>query len=211
MKLLLLCMFSVLFNLGWRRWYGGGFVNTWLGNVRGVQCAVYLFITALIAYVLHPMDVWWYNLIFAVLFSAYTYCQFWARGHGACFDIGRGQADERTIKRYNERWYHIPCDFILKDHKYGFLYDFIYMGLRYTMPLVGLYLVAKIVSLFGLPLLIKPEIILIGASISPIYAFNWTLSEREQWLFEKHWSISGATNLSEYVAGAIWGLWVLCI
>lgn len=211
MCLLLMVIFSISFNLIWRRWYGGGFEHTLLGNVRGVQCAVYLIATFFMAYFLKPLDIWWYNILFAVIFSVYTYCQFWARGHGACFDVGRGQVDERIIKRYNERWYHIPCDFILKEHKYGFLYDFIYMGLRYTMPLVGLYLVAKIMPLFGLPLLIKPEIILLGVSISPIYAFNWTLSEREHWLFEKHWSISGPTNLSEYVAGAVWGLWVLCI
>ena len=211
MNLLLLCVFSIGFNSFFRRWYGGGFENTWLGNIRGIQCAVYLIVSTLMAYFLNPLNVWWHNLIFAVLFSVYTYCQFWARGHGACFDIGRGQADERTIQRYNERWYHIPCDWLLKNHKYGFLYDFIYMGLRYTMPLIGLYLVSLIVSLFDVPHLISPALIIIGALISPIYAFNWTLSEREHWVFEKHWSIVGATNLSEYVAGGVWGLWVLCV
>ena len=85
------------------------------------------------------------------------------------------------------------------------------MGLRYTMPLIGLYLVSLIVSLFDVPHLISPALIIIGALISPIYAFNWTLSEREHWIFEKHWSIVGATNLSEYVAGGVWGLWVLCV
>ena len=58
--------------------------------------------------------------------------------------------------------------------------------------------------------LFTPWVIAIGASISPLYALCWTLKEREDWLFQKHWSVSGATNLAEYLAGFVFGLifWV---
>ena len=79
MKLFLLCLFSVVFNSGWRRWFGDGFKNTWLGNIRGVQCIVYLIVTSLMAYFLEPLAIWWHNLIFAIVFAGYSYVQFWAR------------------------------------------------------------------------------------------------------------------------------------
>ena len=52
--------------------------------------------------------------------------------------------DETTIKCYNECWYHKPLDWWFNkmnanEHKYGFLYDFLYMGMRYTCPMVALY------------------------------------------------------------------------
>ena len=197
--LYLLCILSVVVNCLWRRWFGGGYKNTWLGNNRAVQCTVYLLYTSVLAYYLSRFSEIWYNVIFAVFFAVFTYCQFWARGLGACFDIGRGQVDETTIKRYNARWYHIPCDWLFKNHKYGFAYDFVYMWLRYTMPLVLLY----ILGLATVPVFINPVfsmwIIIIGASISPIYAICWTLYERENWMFKK------------YLSGAVWGLWPLCL
>ena len=45
------------------------------------------------------------------------------------------------------------------EHKYGFLYDFLYMGMRYTFPMVALYF-------------LSPVFVLIGALVSPVYAFN---------------------------------------
>ena len=53
-------------------------------------------------------------------------------------------------------------------------------------------------------------VIAIGASISPLYALCWTIKERDDWLFQKHLSVSGATNLAEYLAGFVFGLifWV---
>ena len=142
--LYLLTLTSVLFYMFWRRWYGGGFKDTFLGNNRAIQCIV--FILTMIAFFflgiaiinseLSALPKIILFLIVGITSSLLFYCQFWARGHGACFDIGRGQPDETIIKRYNARWYHIPCDKLLKDHKYGFLYDFLYMGLRYTMPML---------------------------------------------------------------------------
>lgn len=199
-------MVEAAFYALWRRWFGGGFKNTWLGNNRAVQCVVFLASFTGLMY-LHTHYEWW----ICVLSAAFLYCQFWARGHGACFDIGRGQYDETTIKRYNARWYHVPCDWLLKNNKYGFLYDFLYMGLRYTCPMILFYALGCIPLLTGSTTpLFTPWVIAIGASVSPLYALCWTLKEREDWLFQKHWSVSGATNLAEYLAGFVFGLifWV---
>ena len=210
MKLVLLCLFSLVFNLGWRRWFGAGFKNTWLGNLRGVQCIVYLIVTALMAYFLEPLAIWWHNLIFAIVFAGYSYVQFWSRFHGAFFDIGRDT--QPNISRYNEHWQHYVCDWICGDHKYGFLYDFIYMGIRYTLPTVTLFVLGFIPVWCGVgEALLSYHIITIGLLVSPIYAFCWTLFEREHWIFEKHWSVAGPTNLAEYLVGAFWGFWVLCV
>ena len=148
--------------------------------------------------------------IFALVFAGYSYVQFWSRFHGAFFDIGRDT--NPNIPRYNEHWQHYVCDWICGEHKYGFLYDFIYMGIRYTLPTVTLFVLGFAPCWFGVGgHLLSYHIIVIGALISPIYAFCWTLFEREHLLFEKHWSVSGPTNLAEYLAGAVWGFWVLCV
>lgn len=207
---ILLTILSVAFYCLWRRWFGGGFKHTWLGNLRGVQCAVYLVITTLLAYYMSPLSVWWYSLIFAVVFSVYSYVQFWSRGHGQMFDIGRDT--NPPVERYNNYWFHIPCDWLLPNHKYGFLYDFIYMGIRYTFPVVMLFVYGFSPELFGLDeVCFDWRIVLLGLWVSPVYAFCWTLFEREPWIFQKYKTISGPTNLAEYVVGGIWGLWFLCV
>lgn len=218
--LYLLTLTSVFFYMFWRRWYGGGYKNTWLGNNRAIQCVTFILATIAFFFLeitiidseLSDLPKIILFLIVSLTSSLLFYCQFWARGLGACFDIGRGQPDEITIKRYNERWYHVPCDKLLKDHKYGFLYDFLYMGLRYTMPMVLTYLLGLIPLCFGFS---KPifniHIITIGLLISPIYAFCWTLYENEPWLFKRYWSVVGPTNLAEYLSGAIFGLFILTL
>ena len=217
--LYLLTLFCIIFCSFWRRWFGGGFKNTWLGNNRAVQCIVFILTMILCIFMeikIIDSQLSSFSKIFLFLtiiaFSVLSYCQFWARGHGSCFDIGRGKPDETTIKRYNARWYHIPCDKLLKDHKYGFLYDFLYMGLRYTMPMILIYLLGLIPLCFGFS---KPifsiHLVIIGLLISPIYAFCWTLYENESWFFQKYWSVVGPTNLAEYLAGGIFGFFPLTL
>lgn len=208
---LLLSSVLILFYAFWRRWFGGGFKDTWLGNKRGVQCIIYLIVTAVVMYVLIHIKVSeLVRFVVTGFFTVYTYCQFWARGHGACFDIGRdSNPTEVTINRYNERWYHIPCDILLKNHKYGFVYDLLYMTLRYGMPMVFVYLLGILPKLFGMTQVFSYHIMTIGFLIGPIYAICWTLSEKESWIFKKYCSVVGATNLAEYLSGAIWGLWPL--
>ena len=213
MKLFLLCLFSVVFNSFFRRWFGGGFKNTWLGNIRGVQCIVYLIVTSLMAYFLEPLAIWWHNLIFAIVFAGYSYVQFWARAIGPALDSGRDITPSgETIARYNKSWQHYPCDWICGEHKYGFLYDFLFFLFRYATPTLTLCIFGYIPYLFGIDhQLLSWHLLLIGLLISPIYAVSWTLYEHETWLFGKYKTIVYPTNLAEYLSGAIWGFWVLCV
>ena len=105
----------------------------------------------------------WQGAAASLLLACYLQFQFWSRGHGACFDIGRGTPDETTIRRYNERWYHTPLDWLFNkmdanEHKYGFLYDFIYMGMRYTCPMAVLYF------------------------LSPVFCFDWCFGKSSLFL-----------------------------
>lgn len=177
-----------------RRWYGGCLENYKVLRNRGVQTTAMMIV--FVSIYLYDLSSW-QNWLGALLVSSWLQFQFWSRGHGACFDIGRGTPDEETISRYNERWYHYPIDWLFNklfkepDRKYGFLYDFLYMGLRYTCPMI-------------LMAFVDWHYILIGASISPIYAFCWTLYERENWIFQKNIPFVGsATNLAEKLAGAV--------
>lgn len=205
---------SVCFIMAfWRRLFGGGFFREGILSKRGVQCACYLLFTSVVAYFLLPLPLWWQNLIAALIFAAWTYCQFWSRGHGVSMDEGRDTEPlESTIKRYNERWYHYVCDWLFPNHLYGFLYDAVYMGLRYTCPLIVLWALGFIPVYFGVyGCLFDWRIILIGMFVSPIYMLSWTIYEREEWIFKKYGFLNRAIHLAELLTGFIWGLWVLCL
>ena len=170
-----------------RRWFGGAFKSGIMSN-RGLQTA---FMLGLFMSIYVTNNIWQCWLLAAIV-SCWLQFQFWSRGHGCCFDLGRNEEpSESTIKRYNERWYHIPCDWLLSKHKYGFLYDFIYMGLRYTFPMIPM-------------MIFDWRYVLVGLSISPIYAFCWTLNDRENWLFKNRpeW-INSPTKLAEIISGAL--------
>ena len=175
-----------------RRWFGGCLADYKILNSRGVQTAAML--AVFLSIYLHDFSSW-LNWLAAIVVSCWLQFQFWSRGHGACFDIGRGTPTAETISRYNERWYHYPVDWLFdrlfKAEKYGFMYDFIYMFLRYTCPMIPM-------------MLIDWHYILLGMAISPIYAFCWTLYEREPWIFKSRIPfVSSATNLAEEIAGGI--------
>ena len=179
-----------------RRWFGGMFPDDKykiLGN-RGLQtvfmCLLFL---SIFVHDYTSLGEW----IVGIVLTAWLQFQFWSRGHGVCFDIGRsGQPSADALIRYNERWYHIPCDWLFEkvfkqsDKKYGFLYDFLYMGLRYTCPMVPL-------------AFIDSGFLLIGLAVSPIYAFCWTLYEREIWIRPKQNWLNAPTKWAELVVGGI--------
>lgn len=163
-----------------RRWFGGGFAQKYkFMSWRGLQTACML-VAFLTIFVDDVRD--WREWVVAVVISCWLQFQYLSRAHGCCFDIGRGgEPSESTIKRYNERWYHIPCDFLFNklfrrpDKKYGFLYDFLYMELRYTCPMLPM-------------IYFDWRYVLIGLSIAPAYAFCWTLWEQEDWIRpEREW------------------------
>ena len=45
----------------------------------------------------------------------------------------------------------------------------------------------------------------VGLLVSPVYAFCWTVQEMESWIFERYRFAKSATNLAEYIVGAIYG------
>lgn len=178
-----------------RRWYGGCLEDYKILRNRGVQtvCMMAVFMSIYI----HDISSW-KSWIGALIVTCWLQFEFWSRGHGACFDEGRGIPDDKTIGRYNERWYHYPVDWLfhrvfkLPEEKYGFLYDFLYMGLRYTCPML-------VMAYF-----LDWHYAIIGALVSPIYAFCWTLSEREKWIFDGRVPfVHGATSLAERIVGGI--------
>lgn len=198
-------MTIVYFFLGafLRRWFGG-MLNEYkiLGN-RGFQTAC-MIITFLTIYVTDYTS--WKSWLLAIAISCWLQFQEISRGHGPCFDIGRGAITPEIIKRYNERWYHIPCDYCADKGyftKYGVVYDFMYMTLRYTMPML-------------LMAFIDSRYLIIGFLVSCIYALCWELYEWKPQYFTKIPFIGNATQLAEclwggeffagcYVIG--WGLW----
>ena len=191
----------------WRRWYGGGYKDTWLGNNRGIQCVVFILLNFLLLLTNREVTFFigqyttniYIKYAFIAILDIYLYAQYWSRGHGAPFDIGRNKIpSEDTIRRYNERLYHYPLDWLFDkwfkrpDKKYGFIYDFLYMLLRYTCPMIPL-------------AFIDINFLLVGLSVSPVYAFCWTVQEMESWIFERYKFAKSATNLAEYIVGAIYG------
>lgn len=218
----LILLFTVPFYGIWRRWFGGNsFGIPKLRCHRGYQVVVYMAITIPLVYFLVKgffastlssdiaEIVSW---VFAFVFAITTYIFFWSRGHGACFDEGRGIPSESSIKRYNERWFHYVCDWIVpKEHWYGFLYDFLYMGLRYTFPCVEIWLLFYIPTFFGYNTYISAKFIFIGLMVSPIYAVSHTLKEREGWIFTDRFWITRAHYLGEWLTGFVFGLFPLCL
>lgn len=180
-----------------RRWFGGMFPDEKykiLGN-RALQTGVMIGLFLSI-YITDYYD--WKNIALAIAISCWLQFQFWSRGHGCCYDQGRGgQPSAETIKRYNERWYHKPCDWLADKfgfEQYGKLYDFCYMTLRYTCPMIPM-------------MYFDWRYILVGLAVAPIYAFCWCWYESEEWLFEKQEWCDKATELAELLCG---GMVYLC-
>ena len=170
-----------------RRIYGGWLEAYKVIKNRGVQTVLMI---GLFLAIYMPHYKWYISLVIA----CWLQFQFWSRFHGGVFDEGRGEKTQETIDRCNKYWWHYPVDFIFKllkaeDKKHGFLYDFSYMTFRYTCPMIPM-------------MFFDWRYILIGLSISPIYAFCWTLFEREKWLFKNNFC-GNATNLAEILSGAV--------
>ena len=169
-----------------RRWYGGSLEKYKVLKNRGVQ-TVFMCLLFLSVYLPN------YHWAIAVIITAWLQFQFWSRGHGCCFDIGRGGIPtQETVDRYNERWYHIPCDWLASKNffsYYGVGYDYVYMTLRYTCPMIPM-------------MLLDWKYILIGLSIRTIYTICWKWYESTVWKFNSKFC-GTATNLAEIISGAV--------
>lgn len=216
---LLTSIISGIFESIWRRWYGGWiehnpFEPKWLYKLlssRGTQTIVnfiILFTMFMInsAWMTTPLCSWLishnvYGWILAIIMTAIFQFEFWSRGHGPAFDEGRGNTDESTINRYQKVWWAIiPNALIPQKHWYGFLYDYIWMTVRYT---IGLFLMV--------PFLWSFNILWLGLIVSSAYALCWTISERDEWVFNyiPFNMAKSATQLAELLVGFITGFWLL--
>ena len=173
-----------------RRTFGGMLNHLKFWGNRGVQTT---FMIALFLSIYVTDYTKWQSWLVGIIIAAWLQFQEISRGHGACFDIGRWGIDETLIKRYNARWYYIPCDYCANKgyfEKYGVVYDFMYMTLRYTAPMLPM-------------ALIDSRYLILGFGISVIYALCWELYEWKPQLFTKVKFIGGPTQLAE----CIWGGW----
>lgn len=175
----------------------GGLARVWFGSDdlpkpfdnRGLQT---IFMMLLFVACFYDGNNYWLNWVVIIATTCWMQFQYWSRGHGASIDMGRdAKPSPETIKRYNERWYHIPCDKLLPNHKYGFLYDFIYTGFRYGCPMIPM-------------MLFDWKYILVGMSIAPIYSFCDTLEQYDGWIFKANkWYWRRGWSLAEILAGAV--------
>lgn len=172
-----------------RRWFGGAFKKGIMAN-RAFQW-VFMIATFMTIYV---TELSWKSALIGLVISVYLQIQYWSRGHGACFDIGRDtEPSEKTIKRYNERWYHYPCDWLAKKGffpAYGVRYDFLYMGLRYTCPILPM-------------MYFDWKYILIGLLVAPIYDACWLWYTSKVWPKNLPEWLNAPTKIAEIIVGGI--------
>jgi hypothetical protein len=175
----------------------GGFARVWFGSDdlpkpfdnRGLQT---IFMMLLFVICFFDKEYTWQGWLMVGVATCWMQFQYWSRGHGACIDMGRdAKPTPETIKRYNERWYHIPCDWLLPNHKYGFLYDFIYTCFRYGCPMIPM-------------MIFDWRYLLVGLSIAPIYSFSDTLEQYDGWLFKANkWYWRRGWSLAEGLSGMV--------
>lgn len=173
-----------------RVWYGADNLPKLFQN-RGIQTAYMMLLFATI-YLTDLTN--WKHVVVGVFLVCWLQFQYWSRGHGICIDTGDSTVvSDKDIKRYEDRWYAKVCNKLLPNHKYGFLYDNLYLAMRYTCPM----LVVAII-------LWNPGYILIGLSIPFIYTFSNELQEREPWVFAANkWYWRRGWSLGEMLSGAV--------
>ena len=189
-----------------RVWFGADDLPAFWQN-RGVQTFYMLFLFMSIYF---PRPFSWVGLVIAVILTCWLQFQYWSRGHGVAIDTGDDKnPSASTIKRYNERWYALVCDWLFEkvfkqpDRKYGYLYDFIYLTLRYTCPMIVVSIFLQVLSWFGLAELNWWYIVL-GLTIAPVYVFSNELQEHEPWVFEANkWYWRRGWSLAEILSGAV--------
>lgn len=182
MERLMLTIFLIILNAAlWaflRRWYGGGFKNTWLGNHRGIQTT--LMIVAMLPFFVFDFSSW-KSWCIGLALTLWVQFQFWSRGHGPAFDVGHDtDPSDSIIKRYQERWYDKVCKFWFpEEFWYTRPYDALWMFLRYTCPM------------------------LVPAFISPLYLLPGFCAPV---VYDRVWEKYGNWYLAEYIIGGVFGL-----
>lgn len=133
-------------------------------------------------------------LITGILMSCWMQFQEISRGHGIGIDTGESEVDLSALERYMERWYYKLCDKLIPEqYRFGFLYDNLWLFLRYTCPLTVPALWYK-----------DPRFLLLGLSIPFIYTFCNKLEEKDPWVFEKkYWWWRRGWSLAEILSGGV--------
>lgn len=171
-----------------RRWFGGALENIPVLKNRALQTGV------MVGVFLGIYCTDWQNWFWPLVISLWLQFEFWSRGHGCCFDLGNGgYPGEETIKRYNERWYHKPCDWLAKKRFFSFYsvrYDFMYMTLRYTCPMIPL-------------MFLDWRYFLVGNAAAPIYLFCWDLYNSDLWPSKLPAWANSPTKWAEMIYGGV--------
>ncbi len=171
-----------------RRWYGGALEKIPVLNNRALQTGF------MIGLFLNIYVTDWHNWFWPLVISLWLQFEFWSRGHGCCFDLGNGgKPDEATIARYEQRWYHKPCDWLAKKRFFGYYstrYDFMYMTLRYTCPMIPL-------------MFLDWRYFLVGNAAAPIYLFCWDLYNSNLWPEKLPSWANSPTKLAEIISGGV--------
>ena len=105
---------------------------------------------------------------------------FWALGHGPCYDCGKGgKPDAKMLKRYEKMvGYKLVCKIFPEDQWYTFGFDFILLAIRYTYPIIPIYL------------MFNPALLTIGLVISALYGMYryCDFMRNHKWLDVEIWA-----------------------
>lgn len=192
--ILLGIIFWFIYGAIGRVWFGADHLPKILQN-RGLQTA-YMLCGLMAIYCPHPFN--WVGAVLALAVSCWIQFQYFSRGHGVAIDVGddKNPSDD-TIRRYKERWYYNACEYLFDkvfkrpDRKYGFLYDFIYLTLRYGCPML-------VMSIFHW------HYAILGLSIPFVYTTCNKLQKEESWVFDcNKWWWRRGWSLAEILTGGL--------
>lgn len=210
-----------IFGSLFRRWFGGWVEHEYFGKTipewlykilhsRGTQTVflVLLFFTCFMMndyWILTPISSFIHNLgiskwIIALIMAILFQLQFYSGGHGSAFDLGRWDPEEYK-ERYKRAWFNKICEKLIPEkYWYGFLYDFIWMTLRYAYGASCI-----------IPFIWSFNILWLGLITASIYAFCWTIFEKDKWLINKipYHIASNATQTAELLVGFVVGFWLM--
>ena len=186
-----------LFEGLWRRWYGGWYPfgkpsDKYWYHKRWFQ---YLVNALVLGAVLFFMGFAWWKIICSL---AIIIAFFWAKGHGAFYDLGHhGYPDEEMLKRYEKALgYKIACWIFPESAWYGYWFDTFLMAVRYTLPALALIPFIGWVTGFA------------GMGVTLSYMIGWYLQDKGfKFLGDKFKGFCGsATNFGEIGAGFCLGV-----
>ena len=167
----------------WRRMFGSDGWNVPIIKYRAIQ---HIFnVIATFGVLWYVGLSWWQNVAVCAFYEGF----YWSWGHGPAFDIGRSSyPDEKTIKRYKERFWNNWCEKMFPESMwYGKTYDAFWMFFRYEIP-------AVLVFAFSL----NYWFLLAGFATTFVYWLCWLMFDKGK--------ITAPTDKAEWIVGFISGL-----